>query len=215
MSNTPIDSPPSSTTPSRSLQAMSRLPLFDTLTTDELGVLSHHLRIRKFAPFATVFEDGDPGQSCYVVLGGNVEVIKVLRTGNEERLATLEPGALLGHMALIDNQPRSAGCRASIGGARLLELAREEFDMLLTARSTFAYKILDQVAIDLSARLRSATERLADARHINSPIARQAAARAAAKMLMGFEVPASIHGINLDDITIEAVSQDRRTHVPK
>ena len=204
----------SGTTPSKSLQAMNRLPLFDTLTTDELSVLSHHLRILKFAPFAPVFEDGDPGQSCYVVLGGNVEVIKVLPNGNEERLATLDPGALLGHMALIDNQPRSAGCRASIGGARLLELGRAEFDLLLSARSTFAYKILDQVAMDLSGRLRGATERLADARHINSPVARQAAARAAAKMLMGFEVPASIHGINLDDITIEAVSQDRRTHKP-
>lgn len=201
-------------TPSKSLQAMSRLPLFSALTTDELSVLSHHLRILKLPPFGPVFEDGDPGRSCYVVLAGNVEVIKILPTGNEERLATLDPGALLGHMALIDNQPRSAGCRASIGGARLLELGRQEFDLLLTAKSTFAYKILDQVAMDLSARLRGATERLADARHINSPSGRQAAARAAAKMLMGYEVPDSIHGINLDDITIEAVSQDRRTHKP-
>lgn len=200
---------PNGNSPSKSLQAMSRLPLFSALTTDELQVLSHHLRIIKLPPFGTVFEDGDPGHSCYVVLGGNVEVIKVLPTGNEERLATLDPGALLGHMALIDNQPRSAGCRASIGGARLLELGRTEFDMLLTAKSTFAYKILDQVAMDLSGRLRAATERLADARHINSPAGRQTAARAAAKVLMGFDVPDSIHGINLDDITIEAVSEGR------
>lgn len=197
-------------TVSKSLMAMSRLPLFHALTMDELGVLSNHLRIRKLPPFKPIFEEGDPGGSCFVVLGGEVEVIKVLANGNEERLAMLEPGALLGHMALIDNRPRSAACRSSIAGARLLELGREEFDLLLNARSTFAYKILDQVALDLSERLRSATERLAEARHVNSPEGRKAAAKAAAKVLMGFNVPASVHGIDLDAIEIEAVTQDRR-----
>lgn len=198
-------------TVSRSLEAMSRLPLFKALTMDELGVLSKHLQIRKLSPFKEIFSDGDPARSCFIVLAGQVEVIKVLPNGNEERLAMLEPGALLGHMALIDNQPRSATCRSSIAGARLLELGRDEFDLLLTARSTFAYKILDQVALDLSERLRTATERLADARHVNSPEGRKAAARAAAKVLMGFRVPDSIHGIDLDAIEIEAVTQDRRT----
>lgn len=196
---------------SRSIEAMSRLPLFASLTPRELTVLSNHLSIRKLPPFAPLFEDGAPGQSCFVVLRGQVEVIKVLANGNEERLAMLEPGALLGHMALIDNQPRSATCRASIAGARLLALGREDFELLLNARSTFAYKILDQVALDLADRLRGATERLADARHVNSPEGRQAAARAAAKVLMGGEVPASVQGIDLDAIEIEAVSQDLRS----
>jgi CRP-like cAMP-binding protein len=199
-----------SETISRSIEAMSRLPLFASLTPRELSVLSKHLTIRKLPPFAPLFEEGDPGQSCFVVLRGQVEVIKVLTNGNEERLAMLDPGALLGHMALIDNQPRSASCRANITGARLLSLGRSDFELLLNARSTFAYKILDQVALDLSARLRGATERLADARHVNSPEGRKAAAKAAAKVLMGFEVPDSIHGIDLDAIEIEAVSQDRR-----
>ena len=194
---------------SQSLEAMGRLPLFASLTTAELELLSRHLRIRKLPPFGPLFTEGEAANACYVVLGGDVEVFKRLPDGREERLALLGPGALVGHLALVDSRARSATCKGGMGGARLLELARDEFDLLFRARNVFAFKILDHVVNDLAGRLRETNERLSDARRARTGAQRVAAAKAAGQTLFGFQILESIHGVNLDAIQVEATTQER------
>ncbi|MEZ4471294.1 MAG: cyclic nucleotide-binding domain-containing protein [bacterium] len=196
---------------SQSIEAMGRLPLFKDLTPAELQLLSKHLRIRKLAPFQDLFLEGERATGCFVVLGGDVEVFKRLPDGREERLTLLAPGALVGHLSLVDHRPRSATCKSGIGGARLLELGRDEFDLLFNARNTFAFKILDHVVNDLAGRLRETNERLSDARRARTADQRVAAAKAAGSTLFGFQIPDSIHGVDLDAIEVEATTQERAT----
>lgn len=195
---------------SASLEAIGRLPLFSSLNPRELDLLVHHLRIHKLAPFAVLFAEGEVARGCYIVLGGDVEVLKIVGENREERLALLKPGALAGHFSLVDGKPRSATCRAGMGGARVLELGSEEFDLLFRARSPFAYKILDQIAVDLAGRLRAANERVSEARRAHTAEQREAAARSAGQSLFGFQIPSQIHGVDLDAIEIESTTQDQR-----
>ena len=84
---------------------------------------------------------------------------QLLSTGSQQRLAQLNPGDMFGHIALIDRKPRSASCYAATK-CGLLSLSSEHFEILYSSQSPFAYKILDHIVIDLSKRLRGATEQL-------------------------------------------------------
>src|SRR5512137_1938759 len=55
-----------------------------------------------------LFHAGDPGDGCYIVRRGVVKASVIARDGQERLLAVLGPGALIGELALIDDEPRSA-----------------------------------------------------------------------------------------------------------
>jgi len=59
----------------------------------------------------TLFQEGDAGDRAYVVRSGKLEISRRVH-GAEVAIAVIEAGTLLGEMALIDDQPRSATVRA-------------------------------------------------------------------------------------------------------
>jgi CRP-like cAMP-binding protein len=61
----------------------------------------------------TLFTAGDPGDGCYRVETGILKVTVVSASGKERILAILGPGALVGELAMIDAQPRSASVVAA------------------------------------------------------------------------------------------------------
>src|SRR5262249_6749887 len=61
----------------------------------------------------TLFTAGDPGDGCYRVEAGVLKVTVVSASGRERILAILGPGALVGELAMIDAQPRSASVVAA------------------------------------------------------------------------------------------------------
>jgi CRP-like cAMP-binding protein len=69
-----------------------------------------------------VVREGDPGDRCYIVAEGEVELSK--RTG---WYTAMGPGALFGEIALLRDTPRNA--TATAAGPGLL-LAREQEDFL-------------------------------------------------------------------------------------
>ncbi|MDX9954462.1 MAG: HAMP domain-containing sensor histidine kinase [Anaerolineae bacterium] len=96
-----------------------------------------------------LFREGDPGNAMYVILAGQVVVIK----GSLDAPTVLGyrgPGEIIGEMALLENAPRSASVIA-IENLRLLRINHEDFQVLLNNRPGIGRKIM---AV-LSARLRN------------------------------------------------------------
>ena len=60
-----------------------------------------------------LFTAGDPGDGCYRVEQGLLKVSVVSPSGGERILAILGPGTLVGELAMIDAQPRSASVTAA------------------------------------------------------------------------------------------------------
>ena len=60
-----------------------------------------------------VFRVGDPPRCAYLIQSGMIE-IKLARDGTDVVVDTLEAGDLLGEMALVDSQPRSATAVAKV-----------------------------------------------------------------------------------------------------
>lgn len=68
----------------------------------------HHLKADQ-----TLFTAGDPGDGCYRIETGLLKVTVVSASGRERILAILGPDALVGELAMIDAQPRSASVVAA------------------------------------------------------------------------------------------------------
>lgn len=142
---------------------LRELALFKALSDREAEMLEQHVQPVFAQRGQTLFAEGEPGTSCFIIVTGEVGVYKSLpgRTGSgpggSSKVATLEAGALVGHMALIDNKRRSATCCVEDDGTLLVSLDRGEFDMLFSAKTPFAFKILDQIALDLVTTLRRTT----------------------------------------------------------
>lgn len=93
---------------------------------------------------AVIFAEGDTAAEMYALLQGEVEIFAQGRV-----LQTLPAGSLFGEMALIDAQPRSAGCRAA-SDCRLVRISAKQFNFLVQNMPAFALMTLRGV----SARLR-------------------------------------------------------------
>jgi CRP/FNR family transcriptional regulator, cyclic AMP receptor protein len=135
--------------------------LFGALSDEFLQHLADTLTVQRVMVGETVFREGDPAREMYVVLDGEIEVLKKSRRGRETRVAILGPNDTFGEMSIIDMQPRSATVRA-LGSARLLRISTEEMDALYRHDLKSYTLIVLNIARDLSRRLRVTDGLLAD-----------------------------------------------------
>lgn len=140
-------------------QLLDGLPLFADLSSRERDMLVAVFHPRAVADGEPLCREGERGTSFFITARGLVEVFKELPGGRREKLSEIGPNNLIGQVALIDGKPRSATCIAR-GRCVVLECARDDFDRLFHAGSAFAFKIIDQVVIDLAKRLREANHQL-------------------------------------------------------
>jgi predicted acylesterase/phospholipase RssA len=87
-----------------------------------------------------LIREDDPPGSAYLLRSGRLEVFQGGRL-----LRTLTPGAVVGELALLTGEPRSAGVRAR-RDATLLEVPRPAWDGLLSQDQAATRAVLRQVA---------------------------------------------------------------------
>jgi CRP-like cAMP-binding protein/tRNA A-37 threonylcarbamoyl transferase component Bud32 len=104
-----------------------------------------------------LFEEGAAGDSLFLLLTGDVEIRKVTPAGQRVRIH-VKPGALLGAMSLGDGGVRTASATA-FSDAMAIELPRVLFDRLSARLPFVAARLLGQLAVDATRRLRAATVR--------------------------------------------------------
>lgn len=147
--------------PPVTIAQLREVGLFGALSDEFLEHLARTLTVQRVGAGETVFREGDPAREMYVVLEGEIEVLKKSRRGRETRVAILGPNDAFGEMSIIDMQPRSATVRA-LGPARLLRISTEEMDALYRHDLKSYTLIVLNIARDLSRRLRVTDGLLAD-----------------------------------------------------
>ena len=156
-----VKPPPQRSEPPITNAQLRDVGLFGALSDEFLTHLVGTLSVLRILPGDTIFKDGDPAREMYVVLDGEIEVLKKSRRGRETRVAILGPNDCFGEMSIIDMQPRSATVRA-LGPARLLRISTEEMDSLYRHDLKSYTLIVLNIARDLSRRLRVTDGLLAD-----------------------------------------------------
>ncbi len=136
-------------------------PIFARFEAHEVEVFVPHIEVQDVQAGHIIFEEGSVGDGWWIVLSGEVSVIKEMPSGPPHVLSLLARGDTFGEMALIDGAPRMATLQAA-QDARLGRLSREVFLQLLRAGSMPAVKLLWAMASVLAQRQRELTLALAD-----------------------------------------------------
>ena len=141
------------------LAVVSSSPLFDMLRNQELSAVADLCVPRHYAAGDRVFEQGELGDSLYVIVSGDVEVVQRTRDGKSVLITELTAPEFFGEMGLINKDSRTATVRAK-SDTDLLHLTAEA---LTTFRQQFPdgfTMIVLNIARVLSDRLREANERI-------------------------------------------------------
>ena len=142
------------------LSVLSGSPLFEMLSNQELEGIADLARARRFAAGQAIIEEGELGDSIYVIASGEVEVLRRDASGSPKAIAALGAQQFFGEMSLVDKEYRSATVRAK-ADCELLHLTAENLTTFRKQfRDGFTFVIIN-IARMLSARLREANARLA------------------------------------------------------
>jgi signal transduction histidine kinase len=90
---------------------------------------------------ATLFEEGDPGDTAYVVTSGELEILKA-SADHSVRIAVSGPGIIVGEMSLLTGEPRSASARALVD-TELVSIPKATLDALLESDARVAHALFD------------------------------------------------------------------------
>jgi CRP-like cAMP-binding protein len=138
--------------------ALSRTPLFAGLSGEALESLVQQLTLVHLGVDEVLFHEGDPGDALYVIVEGEVAV--QAEGPPRVEMARLGPGAFMGEVALMTDQPRSATVTAT-----------EDSELLRIDRKTLSGVLAEHGEI-LAAVLRFVRHRLVDRWTRTSPLFR-------------------------------------------
>jgi len=122
------------------VEHLRNVSLFSGLSKKDLELVAGAGAEVSVAEGAVILEQGGGGRSAYVILSGEFVVRR-----NGRKVATLGPGAIVGELALLDDQPRSATvvCTAP---ARVLEVTSGQFRAVLDEVPALAHKLMSALA---------------------------------------------------------------------
>jgi len=135
------------------IETLRQVELFEDLTDEQLALLAAQSRELSFRKHAVLMTEGDVGESMYVMTSGLAKVFVSDEDGKELVLYQQGPGAVIGDIALLDDEPRSASVSTlekstalMIGKAAFLDCLRESPEMGIN------------IIRSLTRRLRTATD---------------------------------------------------------
>jgi len=132
-------------------ETLSGCELFAGLGAEALELLAGAAASRRFSTGGTLFGEGSPRQTCYVIVKGQAEIFRT-RDGEPERLAVLGPGDALGEGALLHESLHTATARA-LTDLTAVELGREAVRSGLATNGAAAVEVLSRVALFINRRL--------------------------------------------------------------
>ena len=106
---------------------LARLPFFEGVPPNALAAVKRVLRPVSVSPGTVLFRTGDHGDACFLIESGSLQVSTAL---DGQELAILTEGAVVGELALLLDEPRSATVVA-LTASRLLELRRADLEVLM------------------------------------------------------------------------------------
>ncbi|HEU5165085.1 MAG TPA: cyclic nucleotide-binding domain-containing protein [Chitinophagaceae bacterium] len=147
---------------------LREIPLFATLSPQELEELLAQLEKVNHPPNTVIFWMDEPGDKLYVIEKGLVRISYSNKDGKEVVLSTLSENAFFGELSLLDGGPHTATAR-TIRETTLLTIEKAAFYSFLDKHPQFSQTLLT-VLVD---RLRSSTmnmrQHLAGGDHLPIP----------------------------------------------
>jgi CRP-like cAMP-binding protein len=142
------------------LKAFACAPFLVGLNTEAFAILGEKGDVQDFSPGDLIVREGEAGHSLFIIVDGDVEIVKNLGAPHCVVLTQLHPGNFFGEMCVVDPVPRAATVRAR-GTVRVIEITSGTLHHLFKKMpDQYAIMILN-IARDMARRLRSLDEAFA------------------------------------------------------
>jgi CRP/FNR family transcriptional regulator, cyclic AMP receptor protein len=137
--------------------------LFYNLSPQHLGMIEKICEERFYQPGDVIFQEQSHENELYLIIQGQVDILvdPNLVSENKENNsgpAVIErfwPGQSFGEMALVDEGVRSGSAIAGAENTHVLRIPRKELLNLCEAYPDLGYRIMYNLALDLSQKIRS------------------------------------------------------------
>ena len=136
-----------------------RCLLLENFSPAEVRLLSHFMGVYRAEAGGEIIREGDGGDFMLMLIEGKVEVLKRDRWNTPQLIAVVETGKTLGEMSMIDGEPRFATCVAAEATV-IAVLTRENLARIIVEQPMLGAKILMELVLMLSQRLRTTSGRL-------------------------------------------------------
>lgn len=133
--------------------------LLENFSSAEVRALATFMEVYRAEPGMEILREGDGGDFMLMLIEGAVEVRKRDRWNTPQRIATVDAGKTLGEMSMIDGEARFATCVA-VEPALLAVLDRDSLARIIVEQPMLGAKILMELVLMLSQRLRATGQRL-------------------------------------------------------
>jgi CRP/FNR family transcriptional regulator, cyclic AMP receptor protein len=138
--------------------------LFQGVAPEDVEALGNQFEVIEAPRGTTLFQEGEPGDSLYIVLEGKVKLGRRSSDGRENLVAVMGPADQFGELSLFDPGPRTATAVA-VTDARLARLPKQALQTWVQERPQIAIQLLHVIA----RRLRRTNTMLADLIFVDVP----------------------------------------------
>lgn len=128
------------------IQGLAGISLFASLPRDEIERLETTLPSVNFQAGKVLLHEGHSDDEFYVLLEGQVEVVKSLDSAEERILGIRGSGSLLGEMSLFSRDGAHTASVRSLTSLHLLKITHTELDALLHRQPQLAYEMIRQIS---------------------------------------------------------------------
>lgn len=113
---------------SQTHQFLKKVPLFQTLSSNDIDLLAQACESAKYPNGEAVIQSGDVGKEFFLIVEGEASVI--VGSGNEAtEVAHLKAGDYFGEAALLHDRPREATIKAACD-LKVIKITRQKFQDL-------------------------------------------------------------------------------------
>jgi CRP-like cAMP-binding protein len=130
-------------------QSLADIPLFSTLPKDEIEHLETTLPSVSIPAGRILFEEGFTDDKFFILIEGEVEIIKSLGKEEERILAVRGSGNLLGEMSLFSQDGRHTASVRALTPLWMLQVTHAELDALLRRQPRLAYELIKLFSLRL------------------------------------------------------------------
>lgn len=136
-------------------------PLFENFNLSEVNLLSEFMQVYRTEPGIEIIREGETGDFMVFLIEGRIEVFKQDRWNAPRLIALIAAGQSFGEMSMIDGEPRFASCVAA-EPCMIAVLSRDNLARIILEQPTLGAKILMELVLMLSQRLRQTSSKLLD-----------------------------------------------------
>ncbi len=128
---------------------IAKIPLFQSVPAEQRRELVETFKPVDFPPGMIIAREGEQGDSFFVIISGEVEIIKAFNTPEARSFGIRSVGDFIGEMSLLERQGLRSATVRSVSQVTLLGINRGEFNLMLQRWPNLAIEMLHEMSLRL------------------------------------------------------------------